>query len=219
MTLQIRDVTHYCMWDESFINESFHVYIRILPEYIISRTWKWLIHNREMKHSYLGSVFLCSEWSTREKKKRQRIFLVFMSYIWVSECPVTRMMGTHSFFHISFFTNSIIFSHFVKVFPLTHECVLTHFFRALKHLCTFLFSLTHKWVSALSHIWLNDCLPCGTIQVTLMKEWRLVLMSRIWGVIASLRCEWVMSHMWMSESHVTYMNEWALLMSLNSCDT
>jgi len=42
-----------------------------------------------------------------------------------------------------------------------------------------------------------------------MKEWRVVLMSRIWGVSASLRCKWVMSHMWVSECRVKYiwMNE------------
>jgi len=169
--------------------------------------------------SYLGSDFLCSEWSTRGKKKHKRKVLVFMSNIWISKCPVTRMMGTHSFFHIFFSTDSIICSHIF--FPLIHERVLTPFFRALKHFCTFLLSLTHEWVSASSHMWISECCSCHTIQleVTRRNEWRSVVISRIWGASASLRCEWVMSHMWMSECHVTYMNEWALLMSLNSCHT
>jgi len=110
-------------------------------------------------------------------------------------------------------------SFFYVFFSLTHEWILTHFFRALKQFCTFLFSLMNEWGCALSHIWISDCFTCHTIQVTLMNEWRLVLMSRKWGMSASLRCKWFMSHMWMSECHVIYMNEWALLMSLNSCHT
>ena len=36
---------------------------------------------------------------------------------------------------------------------------------------------------------------------------------------AILSCEWVMSHIWMSECNVTHMNEWVLLMSHDSCHT
>jgi len=120
LLIRIRDVTECCMWDDSFTNELFHICIWSLPEWIMSRTWKELIYNRDMKHSHLGSVFLCSEWSTREKRKHQRIFLIFMLCIWISECPVTRMMGTPSFF--LYLTHSIIFPHLFS----THSWMSTH---------------------------------------------------------------------------------------------
>ena len=41
-------------------------------------------------------------------------------------------------------------------------------------------------------------------------------MSHIWVVRFF---EWVMSHVWMSQCHITHMNEWVLLMSHESCHT
>jgi len=126
------------------------------------------------------------------------------------------MMGTLSFFNI-FFALTQSFLNFFS--SLIYEWVLTHFFQGTHTFLHISFPFTHGWVSALSHKCISDCFPRHTIHVTHVKEWRLVLISRTWGVSASLRWEWVRSHMWISECHVTPMSEWALLMSLNSCHT
>jgi len=219
----------------------------------MSRTWKRLIHNRDMKHSYSGSLFLCSEWSAREKKKHQRIFLVFMSYIWISECPVTRMMTlTHSFtlffpntqsffhavFHVFFFTHSWMSTHpsFQSTQTLLHVLVSTHSWMSgcpVTHTNKWLLPMSHNsshtyegvkacldvthmrrecfsslWMSHVTHV--NAWVPCH------LYEWMSAshvtkFVPHIWMgkrmsschtyecVGASLRCEWVMSHVWIKK--------------------
>jgi len=48
-----------------------------------------------MSYSYIGRVFLCFEWSTREKRKHQKIFFVFMPYMWMCFFAVNASCHTH----------------------------------------------------------------------------------------------------------------------------
>jgi len=155
--INIWDMARWCMRNDSFIfvpwriavremthpQMSHFVYVWTLPIYdcVMWRIWKWHIHNRDVTHSYLNNVFLWFEWSTREKKKHQRIFSVFMPYVWVRFWAVNASCHTHE-------------CH-------THEgvCAMSHIWMSECCICHTM-HVTHmnKGVRVfMSHVWMRQC--------------------------------------------------------------
>ena len=108
-----------------------------------------------MTKSYIGRVFLCFEQSTREKQRCQRIFLVFMPYMWVSFFVVNASCHTHE-------------CHTHKgVCAMSHTCKIECFIWHIMHV-----TRMNKRVRVfMSHVWMRECFfSLWMSHVTYMNE-------------------------------------------------
>jgi len=177
--IHIHDTTHWCIWDDSWISATWRTRIYALFLFVNEDslyTWhdtlmyvKCLIHIRDVTHCCKGDdsfanqslhIYMNSAWIHHVTNMK-----IFMSYIWTSEYPVTRMMGTHSFSLIFFSPTQSIF----------HICFFTHswmgtqpFFHSLMNEYSPIFQGTQTFlqVFVITLSWMSECLVTHMKSVT-----------------------------------------------------